>query len=353
MMMPWLMPFATCGGTSKVERKGRPLLGITMGDPTGAGPEIIVKALLSDEVTSLCRAVVIGDAAVMRAAADIVKLPAEIRAVKNVHEKELANRAVDVIDMRNVDLEALVRGRVDPMGGKAAYDYVERATQLALAREIDAVVTAPLNKEALNRAGYAYSGHTEILAHLCGVHDAVMMLVAGSFRIAHVTTHISLRQACDAVTKERILRVLQLSHTGAQKMGVAEPRMVVAGLNPHAGEDGLFGREEKEQISPAIEAARELGLDVRGPLPPDTAFLRALGGEFDVAIAMYHDQGHIPMKIVGFDQGVNVTLGLPIIRTSVDHGTVFGKAGKGTARPQSMIESLKLAATMCRGNNEQ
>lgn len=333
-----------------MEQRRKPVLGITMGDPTGAGPEIIVKALFSEEISGLCRAIVIGDAAVMRAAADIVKIPAEIRIIKNVGEAEFASGLIEVIDLRNVDMEALVRGRVDAMGGKAAYACVERATKLALTREIDAVVTAPLNKEALNRAGYAYSGHTEILAHLCDVNDVVMMLVAGNLRIAHVTTHVSLRQACDLVTKDRILRVLELSYAGVRRMGVAEPRLVVAGLNPHASEDGLFGKEEKEQILPAVEAARKLGLDVTGPLPPDTAFLRAWRGEFDIAIAMYHDQGHIPMKMVGFDEGVNVTLGLPITRTSVDHGTVFGKAGKGTARPQSMIESIKLAAIMCLGS---
>jgi 4-hydroxythreonine-4-phosphate dehydrogenase len=333
-----------------VEQRRKPVLGITMGDPTGAGPEIIVKALFSEEITGLCRAIVIGDAAVMRAAADIVKIPAETRIIENVDEAEFANGVIEVIDLRNVNIETLVRGRVDAMGGKAAYACVEMATKLALTKEIDAVVTAPLNKEALNRAGYAYSGHTEILAHLCDVNDVVMMLVAGNLRIAHVTTHVSLRQACDLVTKDRILRVLELSDRGVRKMGVAEPRLVVAGLNPHASEGGLFGKEEKEQILPAVEAARKLGLNVTGPLPSDTAFLRAWRGEFDLAIAMYHDQGHIAMKMVGFDEGVNVTLGLPIIRTSVDHGTVFGKAGKGTARPQSMIESIKLAAMMCRGS---
>ena len=333
-----------------MEQRRKPVLGITMGDPTGAGPEILVKALFSEEIAGLCRAIVIGDAAVMRAAAEIVKIPAGIRIIKNVDEAEFANGVIEVIDLRNVNIETLVRGRVDAMGGKAAYACVEMATKLALTKEIDAVATAPLNKEALNRAGYAYSGHTEILAHLCGVNDVVMMLVAGNLRIAHVTTHVSLRQACDLVTKDRILRVLELSDRGVRKMGVAQPRLVVAGLNPHASEDGLFGKEEKEQILPAVEAARKLGLNVTGPLPPDTAFLRAMRGEFDVAIAMYHDQGHIAMKMVSFDEGVNVTLGLPIIRTSVDHGTVFGKAGKGTARPQSMIESIKLAAIMCRGS---
>lgn len=332
-----------------MEQKKKPVLGITMGDPTGAGPEIIVKALYSDEIRGLCRAVVIGDAAAMHAAVEIVKMPVEIRAIKNVGEAQFADGTIEVIDLKNVNMGKLVRGRVDPMGGKAAFAYVETATRLALEKEIDAIVTAPLNKEALNKAGYAYSGHTEILAHLCDVSDVVMILVAGDLRIAHVTTHVSLRKALDLVTKDRILRVLKLTNEAVKRMGIIEPRLVVAGLNPHAGEDGLFGNEEKEQILPAIEAAKQLGLNVRGPLPPDTAFLRASRGEFDAAIAMYHDQGHIPMKMVGFDKGVNVTLGLPIIRTSVDHGTVFGKAGKGTANPRSLIEAIKLAVTMCRG----
>jgi len=331
-----------------VGQKIKPILGITMGDPTGAGPEIIVKALSSAEIRGLCQAVVIGDGAVMRAAAEIVKIPVAVRIIKNIGEAQFAKGVIEVIDLGNVNVKTLVRGRVDLRGGEAAFAYVEMATRLALAKEIDAMVTAPLNKEALNRAGYLYSGHTEILAHLCGVSDAVMMLVAGNLRIAHVSTHVSLRRACDLVTKERILRILRLSNEGVKRMGIDEPRLVVAGLNPHAGESGLFGNEEKEEILPAIESARALGLNVVGPLPPDTVFLRALRGQFDAVIAMYHDQGHIPVKMVSFDEGVNVTLGLPIIRTSVDHGTVFGKAGKGTANPRSLIESIKLAAIMCR-----
>ena len=330
-----------------MEQKRKPILGVTMGDPTGAGPEIVAKALLSDEIRGLSRAVVIGDAAVMHAALEIVQIPAKVRVIKNVGEAQFADGVIEVIDLRNVNMGSLVRGRVEPMGGKAAFEYIEMATRLALAKKIDAIVTAPLNKEALNKAGYPYSGHSEILAHLCGVSDVVMMLVARNMRIAHVTTHVSLRQACDLVTRDRVLRVLKLTNEGVQRMGIDEPRLVVAGLNPHAGEGGLFGNEEKEQILPAIESARALGLNVAGVLPPDTVFLRALRGEFDAVVAMYHDQGHIPMKMVAFDEAVNVTLGLPIIRTSVDHGTVFGKAGKGTANPRSMIESIKLAAIIC------
>ncbi len=323
-----------------------PLLGITMGDPTGAGPEIIVKSLASPEVRGLCRSVVIGDAGVMRAAAQIVGIPAEVRVVSRPGEAEGREGVIPVIDLKNVNLAELVRGRVAASGGAAAYGAIESAIRLALAGEIDAIVTAPLNKEALNLAGYHYSGHTEILAQLCEVKDVVMMLVARSLRVAHVTTHVSLRRAIDLVTRERVLTVLRLASEAIKIMGIAEPHLAVAGLNPHAGEGGLFGDEEIKEITPAIEAARAEGMRVTGPLPPDTAFLRTLEGQFDGALAMYHDQGHIPVKMAAFEEGVNVTLGLPIIRTSVDHGTVFGKAGKGTASPRSLIEAIKLAARM-------
>lgn len=325
-----------------------PLLAITMGDPAGAGPEIVVKSLNSPDVRPICRALVIGDAGVMRAAAEIVGIPMEIHAVAAPGEMKEADGVMNVLDLKDVDLSTLVRGRVSAAAGKAAYEAIEKGTMLTLAHATDAIVTSALNKDALNQAGYHFPGHTQILAHLCGVRDAVMMLTADNLRIVHVSTHVSLRQACDLVTRERILRVMQLGVDAAKSMGVAKPRVVVPGLNPHSGEGGLFGAEEDEHIIPAIDAAKSLGIDVRGPLPPDTAFLRAYRGEFDLVVAMYHDQGHIPIKMVGFEKGVNVTLGLPIIRTSVDHGTVFGKAGKGTADPTSMIEAIKLAATMCR-----
>ncbi len=326
----------------------KPLLAITMGDPAGAGPEIVVKALSTPEVSSVCRGLVIGDAGVMRAAAEIVGIPMEIHAVTSTEQVREGEHVLNVFDLEDVDVTTLVRGRVSPSAGKAAYEAIEKGTQLTLQHKTDAIVTAPLNKDALNQAGYHFPGHTQILAHLSGVRDAVMMLTADNLRIVHVSTHVSLRNACDLVTKERILRVMQLGVEAAKSMGVEKPRVVVPGLNPHSGEGGLFGTEEETQIIPAIEEARSLGMDVKGPLPPDTAFLRAYRGEFDLVVAMYHDQGHIPIKMVGFEKGVNVTLGLPIIRTSVDHGTVFGKAGKGTANPISMIEAIKLAAIMCR-----
>ena len=325
----------------------RPLLSITMGDPAGAGPEIVVKSLALPEIHQLCRGLVIGDAAAMGVAADIVGIPMQINAVAGPAQMQDDPGVLNVLDQKTVDLDTLVRGRVDARAGRAAYLAIEKGTLLTIAGETDAVVTAPLNKDALNQAGYHFPGHTQILAHLCGANDAVMMLTADALRIVHVSTHVSLREACDRVTKERVLEVMQLGAEAARKMGVDNHRIVVPGLNPHSGEGGLFGDEEEKHIIPAIEAAREMGLNVRGPLPPDTAFLRAYRGEFDLVVAMYHDQGHIPIKMVGFEKGVNVTLGLPIIRTSVDHGTVFGKAGKGTADPTSMIEAIKLGAVMC------
>jgi 4-phospho-D-threonate 3-dehydrogenase / 4-phospho-D-erythronate 3-dehydrogenase len=307
-----------------------------------------VKALDAPEIRPICRGLVCGDAGAMRAAVDIVGIPMDIHVVKSPDDMKEGDRVLNVYDLKDVDMATLVRGRVSASAGKAAYDAVEKATLLTLEGATDAVVTAPLNKDSLNQAGYHFPGHTQILAHICGVRDAVMMLTADNLRIAHVSTHVSLRDACDLVNKERILRVMQLGIDATKSMGVENPRVVVPGLNPHSGEGGLFGNEEVAHIIPAIEEAKALGIDVRGPLPPDTAFLRAYRGEFDLVIAMYHDQGHIPIKMVGFEKGVNVTLGLPIIRTSVDHGTVFGKAGKGTADPTSMIEAIKLAATMCR-----
>jgi len=331
----------------------RPLLAITMGDPAGAGPEIVVKSLALPEIHEICRGLVIGDAAAMQAATDIVGIPMRINAVEGPAGMQDDPKVLNVLDQKTVDLDRLVRGRVDPEAGKAAYLAIEKGTLLTIAGETDAIVTAPLNKDALNQAGYHFPGHTQILAHLCGASDAVMMLTADALRIVHVSTHVSLREACDRVTKERVLEVMQLGAEAARKMGVESPRIVVPGLNPHSGEGGLFGDEEEKHIIPAIEAAREMGLNVRGPLPPDTAFLRAYRGEFDLVVAMYHDQGHIPIKMVGFEKGVNTTLGLPIIRTSVDHGTVFGKAGKGTADPTSMIEAIKLGAVMCRTTHDQ
>jgi 4-hydroxythreonine-4-phosphate dehydrogenase len=331
--------------------KTKPVLGITMGDPAGVGPEIILTALTHDDVEGKCRPLVVGDHGAMQAAAGIVGFTGEVISVPNADAAQFANGTVDVLDMENVDLDRLVRGEVSAMGGQAAYECLNTAIDLALDEKIAAIVTAPLNKEAMNSAGHHYAGHTEILADRCD-SDVTMMLVSKGLRVSHVSTHVPLREACDLVKMDRIVKVVELTHGALKQMGIENPRIGVSGLNPHASDGGLFGREEIEEIQPAVEKAQELGFDVTGPVPPDTVFYRAVKGadigrsSFDAVVAMYHDQGHIPIKLLGLFDGVNVTLGLPIIRTSVDHGTAFGKAGKGTANPVSMIEALKLAIRM-------
>jgi 4-hydroxythreonine-4-phosphate dehydrogenase len=333
----------------------RPILGVTMGDASGAGPEILVKALSLPEVRALCRPIVIGDAATVRQAAKIVGSATPtgtpypllgIRALAQMSDASLEDGVIEVLDLHNINLSHLVYAKVDPMAGQAAFECVVKAVDLALAGEIAAVVTSALNKEALNLAGQHYAGHTELLAQLCGVKSVAMMLVAGSFRVSHVSSHVSLREAINRVRPERILEVTRLTHQAVRRMGIATPRLAIAGLNPHSSEGGLFGNEEELYIRPAVEAAQAEGMSVAGPIPPDTVFYRMKQGQYDAVVAMYHDQGHIAVKVLAFEEGVNVTLGLPIIRTSVDHGTVFGKAGKGTASPKSMIAALKLAARM-------
>lgn len=329
-----------------MSNREKPILGITMGDPAGSGPEIVVKSLALKEIYDVCRPLVIGDGACMKEAAEIVKWAGEIRPIYEVKDALFKYGVIDVLDMKNVDMKSLVRGQVSTMGGKAAYDYIEKGTMIALDKQTDAIVTSAINKEALNNAGYHYDGHTELLAHLCGTKDVSMMLVGGGLRVTHVSTHCSLRNAIERAKRQRVLTVIKLTYDAMRRLGIEEPRIAVAGLNPHAGEGGLFGTEEIEEIEPAIQDARQLGMNVMGPIPADTVFFRMLNDQYDVVVVMYHDQGHIPLKTHGFYEGVNVTLGLPIIRTSVDHGTNFGKAGKGTANPQSLVEAIKLAAIM-------
>lgn len=330
------------------ERTMKPILGITMGDAAGVGPEIIVKALADPAIYELCRPVVVGDKKIMERAVEIVGAELICRTV--THPAEAGNEygSIDVIDLHNLPPE-LPFAAVDARAGRAAYEYIEAAVSYALKYEIHAVVTAPLHKEALNLGGCHFPGHTEILAHLAGVKNYAMMLVGGTLRVIHISTHKSLRQACDLVKKDRIIQVIHLANETLQMLGIREPRIAVAGLNPHAGEGGLFGVEDIEEIAPAVAFAQAQGLNVSGPIAPDTVFYRtALQKQFDIVVVMYHDQGHIPLKVLGFETGVNVTVGLPYIRTSVDHGTAFDKAGKGTADSQSMIESLRLAAQMAK-----
>jgi 4-hydroxythreonine-4-phosphate dehydrogenase len=328
-----------------------------MGDPAGVGPEIIARAVAEPAVRATCRPVVIGAASTMREALALVGGPLALHAVARVAECRWADGTVEVLDLGNVDMATLPRGEVSAAAGRAAYEFIARAVTLAQAREIEAIVTAPVNKEALAAAGVRHSGHTEILAELSDTRDFAMLLLGKELRVIHVTTHVALRRVPDLVTRERVLKTIRLAQRTLEGLGRPRGRIAVAGLNPHAGEDGLFGDEEQQAIVPAIQAARAEGLSVTGPLPADTLFSRARGGEFDIVVAMYHDQGHIPVKTLGFEydeasktwtglSGVNVTVGLPFLRVSVDHGTAFDRAWKGTANPESMVEALEVATRM-------
>jgi len=334
-----------------------PLLGITMGDPAGVGPEITAKALATPEVVSTCRPVVIGDRSVMEATLGVLRSAQRLHAVSRPAECRFEPGTIECLDLANVDAAALPRAQVSAEAGRAAYAYIERAVRLCQSGEIDAMVTAPVNKEALAAAGVQHSGHTEILAKLSATKDFAMLLMGRELKVIHVTTHVALRRVPDLCTQDRVLRVIRLAHQTMNGLGVARPRIAVCGLNPHAGEDGLFGEEEKTHIAPAVEVACREGLDVYGPLPADTLFSRARGGEFDIVVAMYHDQGHVPVKTLGFTyddgrgqwtglSGVNVTVGLPFLRVSVDHGTAFDRAWKGIANPESMLEAIDVAVRM-------
>lgn len=329
----------------------RPLVAITMGDPAGVGPEISLKAAVSAEVSSFARPLILGSGLVLRYYANLLKISVPLRSIDSPAEYQ--DGFVNYISVNNLSLADFEIGKVSPLCGRAAYEYLEAGIRMALRGEAYAIATAPLNKEALHRAGLEFAGHTEILAKLTGTKDYAMMLVAGNLRVMHVSTHVALRGACDMVKKERVYKIVTLAATAAASLGVRDPRIAVAGLNPHAGEGGLFGDEEIYEIAPAVEKAREQGLSVYGPLPPDTVFLKASRGEYDVVVAMYHDQGHIAVKMAGFERGVNVTVGLPIIRTSVDHGTAFDIAGRGIADERSMVEAVKLAAEMVKYKNEK
>jgi 4-hydroxythreonine-4-phosphate dehydrogenase len=340
--------FTGMKGTRSMETLRSPLLAITMGDPAGCGPEVIAKAVADDAFPSRPRVVCVGDATVMERAFSIVGKPYRVHVVEAIQEAVFEPGSLDVLDLNNVDLDRLQLGRVQAEAGRAAYEYITTAIDLALAGRVDAVVTSAINKEALHAAGYKYDGHTEIFAARTGSKRVTMMLAAGDFRVTHVSTHCSLKQAVECCKTGRILEVIRLTYRGLKQMGLTHPYLAVAGLNPHSGEGGLFGREEIEQIQPAIDQARSEGIHLYSvPLPPDTVFVRlAEGKEFDAVIAQYHDQGHIAAKLVDFWGGVNITLGLPIIRTSVDHGTAFDIAGSGRASPKSLVNAVEYARLM-------
>jgi 4-hydroxythreonine-4-phosphate dehydrogenase len=323
-----------------------PIIGITMGDATGVGPEIIVKSLTHDLVYQQCRPLVIGDAGRLELANEIVKGSARIRRIKEASEAQYQPGVIDCIDLNLIPAD-LPFGQLSPIAGDGAYQYIARAVRLAEAGQIDAICTAPLNKEALHAGGHKYPGHTEMLAHLTNVEEVSMMLVAPQLRVIHVTTHIGIIDAIRKIEPGLVQRTIERGNATLIKAGIAKPRIGVCGINPHAGENGLFGYgEEEEKIIPAVRLLQEQGLDVTGPLPADTLFFRAGRGDFDLVVAMYHDQGHGPVKVLGLEAGVNVTVGLDVIRTSVDHGTAFDIAGKGIADERSLLEALRQGAEL-------
>ncbi len=342
----------------------RPILGITMGDPFGIGPEIAVKALATQNIYSICRPLLIGDAEVFRQAMTVMGLELKTLSVQSETEAGFEPGQIDVLQPAGCHVKELHYGTVSATAGHAAFLAIEKAIELARNGRIHAAVTSPIHKEAINLAGHDFPGHTEIFAHYTGTKDYAMLLIYGDLRVIHVTTHIPMQQVSRMITQDRVLKVIGLAHNACQKFGVTHPRIGVAGLNPHAGDGGLFGHEEQEHIAPAIEAARSAGINAEGPIPPDTLFPKAIGGLYDICVAMYHDQGHIPLKVTGFIwdkenqrwqsvNGVNITLGLPIIRTSVDHGTAFDIAGKGIASPDSMINAIEYAVKLAEASTIQ
>jgi 4-phospho-D-threonate 3-dehydrogenase / 4-phospho-D-erythronate 3-dehydrogenase len=297
----------------------RPLIGVTMGDPAGIGPEICAKALASSEVTAVADCVVIGD------------------------QRWLPKR-LKVIDLHNADPAKIKAGQVSKAAGQAAFEYIEKAIGLAKDGAIDGIATGPINKEAIHKAGHKFDGHTEILAAYTKTKDYAMMFVSDKLWVILVTTHMPLHKVSKSLTKQKVLKTIKLAHETLAKLRGRKPKIGVAGLNPHAGENGLFGSEEQKIIRPAVEEAKKLGIDAKGPVSPDAIFYLANAGMFDIVVAMYHDQGLIPLKLLSFNRSVNVTVGLPIIRTSVDHGTGFDIVGKGWANPQGLIEAIQVAA---------
>lgn len=335
----------------------KPIIAITMGDPAGIGPEIIIKALSLKETYEKCRPLVTGDANIMQWAVDNMQSELKIHRISSVKEARFELGTIDVYDLTCIDMSTFQPGVLQNQCGHAAFISVTTAIQLAMDNEVDATVTAPLNKEALHNAGHNFDGHTEIYAHYTNTKKYAMLLADEYLRVIHVSTHVPLRVACDRVKKDRIIEVTELITDACKQFGIENPRIGIAGLNPHASDGGLFGWEEEKEISPAVKELQERGFNVDGPVPPDSLFAKARCGKYDGCVAMYHDQGHIPFKVVGFQwdketgkmeaaKGVNITLGLPIIRVSVDHGTAFDVAGKGIASPDAMLLSIDYATKM-------
>lgn len=319
------------------------IIAVTMGDPAGIGPEIIIKSLVEGELSGAA-VVVVGCAQTLRRILALKVTPqAELRLIEQVADAQFAPGVINVIDEPLADPQGLQPGVVQAQAGDLAYRCVKRASALAMAGEVSAIATAPLNKEALHLAGHNYPGHTELLATLTDSKDYAMVLYTDQLKVIHVTTHIALRKFLDTLNETRVKTVIQVANNFLKRVGYSQPRIAVAGVNPHAGENGLFGDEEIRIVGPAVQAMKAQGIDVTGPCPPDTVFMQCHEGQYDMVVAMYHDQGHIPLKLLGFYDGVNITAGLPFIRTSADHGTAFDIAWTGKAKSESMATSIALA----------
>jgi 4-phospho-D-threonate 3-dehydrogenase / 4-phospho-D-erythronate 3-dehydrogenase len=324
----------------------RPTIAITMGDASGIGPEVIMKALSKPEVHEMCKPLVIGDAERLRTAGEIVGVSLRVDSLDDPARAHFAPDVVECIDLKLIPKDHPF-GQVSAVSGEGAFRYIERAVRIVEAGQADAICTAPLSKEALHAAGHKYPGHTELLAMLTGTPEVSMMLVSPKLRVIHVTTHIGLIDAIERIEPGLVERVIGRAQDTLVKAGIASPKIGVCAINPHAGENGLFGRgEEAAKITPAVEACKAKGWNVHGPLPADTLFCLAGRGDYDIVVAMYHDQGHGPIKVLGLEAGVNITVGLPVIRTSVDHGTAFDIAGKGIADERSLIEALRQAVDL-------
>jgi 4-hydroxythreonine-4-phosphate dehydrogenase len=326
------------------QQMNRPLIAVTMGDPAGIGPEIILKALADNEVVDACRALVIGDRRVLEQARDFAGFEGNIRVVGRPEEGAYTPSAVDVLDLHNVDLASLQVGAMGAMCGRAAFEYLVKAVELATAKLVAAVTTAPINKESLRAARVDFIGHTEIFAGLTGVPEPLTMFQVRGLKVFFLSRHVSLRRACELVTRERVLHAIMKCLEALGRLGQREATLAVAGLNPHSGEHGLFGDEEVTEIEPAVREAQSRGHRVVGPVPADSVFHQALQGKYDAVLSLYHDQGHIATKTIDFERTVSVTLGLPFLRTSVDHGTAFDIAGRGIASGVSMKEAIFVAA---------
>ncbi|AVQ17500.1 4-hydroxythreonine-4-phosphate dehydrogenase PdxA [Fusobacterium gonidiaformans] len=321
----------------------KPKIAVPMGDPAGVGPEIVVKTAVAEEIRDLCDLVVIGDRKVLEKAIEICGVNLQIHSMEKVEDGDYRDGILNVIDLHNIDLNIMEYGKVQGMCGKAAFEYIKKSVDLAMSHQVDAIATTPINKESLRAGNINYIGHTEILGDLSNSRDPLTMFEVANMRVFFLTRHMSLRNACDAITKERVLEYIQRCTKALKQLGV-NGKMAVAGLNPHSGEHGLFGYEEVEEVTPAVEEAQKLGYDVVGPIGADSVFHQALQGRYQAVLSLYHDQGHIATKTYDFERTIAITLDMPFLRTSVDHGTAFDIAGQGIVSAISMIEAVRLAA---------